>query len=319
MYYVNYHLDEDTGETISLKIENEIKQISSTDFSIYLEEIPTKINKVLIDNKELLEIKNKINISDSSFYMDYNMCKIYFSSNYGGKIAHIDYYGIGKNLIGASRVIDELSFNKDVKETLQDIINKGKIYIESLKDFSDAGEVINNLKNDIVVGKQLKNELDIKNSTVSKLNTDLNSTINEGKVLNVNLSALEGTLNNLNNNIKDNTTKATSINSTLATNVSKATEINNKLVTNKDSANTILGNLNTAIANGNIENLKTEVSDMYILVDNIDSKFMGMQNKSDNTLTTNNKTIVGAINELKSDINTMSSTIDMILVKLGIG
>lgn len=316
MYYVNYHVDENGNHT-TIKID-ETKQISTIDYSVYLEEVPDLIEKIIIDDKELVEVQNKSDISINSFYVDYNMCKVYFSINYGGKIANINYYGFGKNLIGASRVIDELS-DTEVKETLQEIVNRGREYTENLNTFSKAGQVINDLNNNITAGKQLKNELDTKNSIANKLNGDLNTTIDKGKVLNTTLSTLESNLNNLNSSIKDNTSKATSINSTLATNIFKADEINSKLVTNKDNANTTLINLNNAIANGDVENLKTEVSEMNIIVDDINSKFMSLQNKNDNTLTTNNKTIVGAINELKSDINTMSSTIDMILVKLGIG
>lgn len=138
-----------------------------------LEEIPSEYHRVTIKGyNEVLNLNDIKNEND--FYVDYTNNYIYFHKSKLGKTITVDdYYGIGLNFIGASRIIVRSNVTEDVIQTLEDLIEQAKLYLEAITTLGGATEVIEQLKEDtetgIEVDKQLQNTIKSGNATIQSI------------------------------------------------------------------------------------------------------------------------------------------------------
>ena len=124
-----------------------------------LEEIPSEDYRVTIKGyNEVLNLDDIENEND--FYVDYTNNYIYFhKSKMGQTITVDDYYGIGLNFIGASRIIVRSNVTEDVIQTLEDLIEQAKLCLEAITTLGGATEVIEQLKEDTETGRKVDEQL----------------------------------------------------------------------------------------------------------------------------------------------------------------
>lgn len=124
-----------------------------------LEEIPSEDYRVTIKGyNEVLNLDDIENEND--FYVDYTNNYIYFhKSKMGQTITVDDYYGIGLNFIGASRIIVRSNVTEDVIQTLEDLIEQAKLCLEAITTLGGATEVIEQLKKDTETGRKVDKQL----------------------------------------------------------------------------------------------------------------------------------------------------------------
>ena len=138
-----------------------------------LEEIPSEDYRVTIKGyNEVLNLDDIENEND--FYVDYTNNYIYFHKSKLGKTITVDdYYGIGLNFIGASRIIVRSNVTEDVIQTLEDLIEQAKLCLEAITTLGGATEVIEQLKEDTETGrkvdKQLQDTIKSGNATVQAI------------------------------------------------------------------------------------------------------------------------------------------------------
>ena len=215
------------GEYTTVKID-ETKQISPLHYTIQLSQNPddSKVFKVIDKNKnELHRVYNMDEINAESYYLNAEKGQVYFDSSKGAENVIISYDGQGYELIGASRVYDETDcIGNTIKQTLQDIINKGRDYIKAIELLGGAIPVITRLENDIADGMELyanlENDIEIAVPLQSSLHKDIqdantfriqfNKDVAEGKELYPKLHSdiaegkeLDNTLNTSMNNAKE--------------------------------------------------------------------------------------------------------------------
>lgn len=168
------------GEYTTVKID-ETKQISPLQYMIQLSQNPddSKVFKVIDKNKnELHRVYNMDEINAESYYLNAEKGQVYFDSSKGAENVVISYDGQGYELIGASRVYDETDcIGNTIKQTLQDIINKGREYIKAIELLGGAIPVITRLENDIADGMELyanlENDIEIAVPLQSSLHKDI--------------------------------------------------------------------------------------------------------------------------------------------------
>lgn len=188
---------DDGQNPISVQL-SELKQIIDVHSCIVLNQLPDEFHGVYIDGyTEVYDIEK---VSINNYKVDYANGVIYFHPNNIGKILNVDYYGIGYTLLSASRIYTKYDKNGGVLETLEELLDKGELYIEAIETLGGAVEVVNemrqsiadsaslheNLLEDISTGLAVRDDLeektDIANTTINSLVTktqDGNNTVNQ--------------------------------------------------------------------------------------------------------------------------------------------
>lgn len=243
---MKYNIDT-KGNPIAVKIDEEPKQISTLYYTVQLEQIPEqKYNMVVLDdkNKELFEIENLDELTETSYYVNYNSGLVHFHPSRAGKTFIFSYHGLGVELIGASRIYDEHSYlGKFIFETIQDLIDRGRECIEALltignavdvlrrleKDIADGTVLHNNLLNDIKIGQTLHINLTNDISTGTQLDKDLGNKITTGTTLK----------NDLDDRISKANTSKTNLENATATADTKKKELDSSLANAQNDINTI--------------------------------------------------------------------------------
>lgn len=173
---------DDNQNPISVQL-SELKQIIDVHSCIVLNQLPDEFHGIYIDGyTEVYDIEK---VSINNYKVDYANGVIYFHPNNIGKILNVDYCGIGHTLLSASRIYTKYDKNGGVLETLEELLDKGKLYIEAIETLGGAVEVINELEQDITNGTSLHENLLEDISTGSEVRDDLeektdiaNATIN---------------------------------------------------------------------------------------------------------------------------------------------
>jgi len=145
----HYNLDEN-GEPKSIDINGEQNQISSIHYSVQLKQRPDEENNlVVIDdlNNTLSQVEDMEDITENTYYVDYHNALVYFHPSKAGKTFVFNYWGVGYELIGASRVYDEHDVNgQTVVKTLQEIIDRGRECIDALNIIGNAVELLRRIE-----------------------------------------------------------------------------------------------------------------------------------------------------------------------------
>lgn len=99
-------------------------------------------------------------IEENDFYCNYGRAELYLHKSKWNQKIKVKYMGKGISFIGANRIYTQRDKNGAVTETLDYIIEKGWEAIEALEVIGDATIVVKELKEAIVEGNKILQNLD---------------------------------------------------------------------------------------------------------------------------------------------------------------
>ena len=149
----------------------ETRQISDGAF-IVLKQVPDELYRVNVQGyTEVFDVER---LKVHEFKVDYSQGVVYFHPKATGKTVVVEYYGIGYELISASRIFTKYDKYGNVIETLEDVIDsvyrikptldrisKSEELIEQIHSDLDKAEIIMPQLNELVTeGERVKEELD---------------------------------------------------------------------------------------------------------------------------------------------------------------
>lgn len=295
--------------TEDLDIIEEKQEVSSTN-QIQLQYIPsnTIAMTVTYNGAEM-----------TNYTVDYNTGVVTFGDILTNKNVLATYTAIGEWSISASKVYTNYDNRNDILETLEDLINKQNAIIEQIKVIGDVATIITAMQNNIDNLRELydivlNNEaiLDNIKTTIEQCVADsnaiilaTNTAIANATVSKNNLDASISTANTTKTTLENTTTTCTNTINNLVT--TKQTEMTTFTTTKQgeltSTSATCVSNVNTAIGSANTKITEmnqwvVDNGDLIDLNDRVDVVETDKQNKTDATLNTTDKTIVGGINEL---------------------
>lgn len=182
------------GNPISINIVD-IKPVMDNHSCVVLSQLPDENFGITIDG--FTEVYGTDHIGALNFKVDYPNGVIYFNPLNIGKSITIDYKGIGCELIYCSRIASRLDAAGNVIETLEELIERGKNYLELIDSLGGAATVISRIEadideattlydllhNDIVIAKPLQENLHNDIIEAGKFKDELAQDVREGKVL----------------------------------------------------------------------------------------------------------------------------------------
>ena len=131
----------------------ETRQISDGAF-IVLKQVPDELYRVNVQGyTEVFDVER---LKVHEFKVDYSQGVVYFHPKATGKTVVVEYYGIGYELISASRVFTKYDKYGNVIETLEDVIEKIHEINPILDKFADNEKLINQFNADIEDAKELQ-------------------------------------------------------------------------------------------------------------------------------------------------------------------
>lgn len=287
---MKYNIDSQ-GNTMAVKIDNEQKQISPIHYCVQLSQVPDEQYRMIVmddTNNELIEVFNIDEIKENNYYINYTSSVVYFHPSKASKVCIFNYYGLGIELVSASRIYDESSINGQfIVKTIQEIIDKGRECIEALSTIGDAVKLLQRIENyiivateldialkeDVAIGQPLLINLNNAISTGTQLDETLNDTIN---VANTTKTNLETTTTNANNKkvelegvISTANTSKTNLENATATADAKKTELDTSIANAQDDINTINSAGNRTYTIPSTAWVGTEPNLSYILEHNL--------------------------------------------------
>lgn len=179
---------------ISVKIL-ETKQVMDNHYCVVLNQLPDENFRLLIEGfTEVFDIEK---LDKKTYKVDYAQGVVYFHPRAVGKVIVIEYYGIGYELLSASRIFTKVDRYGNILETLEELIEGATECLELIKTLGNAVQVINKLEedvasgnrlhddlvNDIEVGTPLHEQLDGDIKEASKWKDQLHQDVADGKVL----------------------------------------------------------------------------------------------------------------------------------------
>lgn len=182
------------GNPISVKLI-EIRQIMDNYSCVVLSQTPDEFNRIYIEGfTEVFDIEK---LDKKNFKVDYNQGIIYFHPFNIGKAIAIEYYGVGYELISASRVFTKVDKYGNVIDTLEEILNRVSLQLKLIESLGGAIKVIEKLDEDIKNANnlnayfdemipeatELKNELDTIVTDAKGWKDQLKQDVEDGKVL----------------------------------------------------------------------------------------------------------------------------------------
>lgn len=166
----------DSNQTpISVKLI-ELKQIIDAHSCVVLNQIPDESYGINIEGyTEVYDIED---VTTKAFKVDYANGVIYFHPYNVGKNIVVDYSGMGCTLLSASRIYTKYDKYGNVLETLEELIDKAKLYLQAIESLGGAVEVINRVENANATGtrlhENLSNDIEVGTPLQSALRTDIN-------------------------------------------------------------------------------------------------------------------------------------------------
>lgn len=157
----------------------EKKQVMDNHSCIVLSQIPDENYRITIEGFN--EVFNSDELGNNNFYVSYSQGVIYFLPRYNGKTVVVEYYGIGYELISASRVFYKYDKHGGIIETLEEILDNAKEQLELIKTLGDSVKVIEKLEMDLENGKVLHGNLENDIEVGTPLQENLHSDIVEAK------------------------------------------------------------------------------------------------------------------------------------------
>lgn len=245
----------DSNQTpISVNL-TELKQIIDVHSCLVLNQLPDEHYGIDIDG--FTEVYDIEDVTTRSYKVDYANGVLYFHPNNIGKMLQVNYYGVGCTLLSASRIYTKYDKYGNVLETLEELLDKGKLYIQAIDSLGGAVEVINRVENanaigtvlhenlleDIEIGSELNKDLidnnHIAENTITTLiqktetgNQTINNLTDKTNLANQKNQELEVTTSNANN-------KNTELNNTISTANNTDTKLKDTILSGQDSINKI--------------------------------------------------------------------------------
>lgn len=103
---LKYNVDSQ-GNPVSIKIDNEKSQVSPTNYTVHLMQIPDEAYRMTVLNADgaiLHEIFDVEELGTDNYKVDYAHGIVYFNPTHAGKTVTVSYYGRGVEMLHASRV-----------------------------------------------------------------------------------------------------------------------------------------------------------------------------------------------------------------------
>lgn len=157
----------------------EKRQVMDNHSCVVLSQIPDENYRITIEGFN--EVFNSDELGNNNFYVNYSQGVIYFLPRYNGKTVVVEYYGIGYELISASRVFYKYDKHGGIIETLEEILDNAKEQLELIKTLGDSVKVIEKLEMDLENGKVLHDNLENDIEVGTPLQENLHSDIVEAK------------------------------------------------------------------------------------------------------------------------------------------
>lgn len=245
-YLFHYNTDIN-GNLQTVKIDNEKSQASPLHFAIQMSQIPKKGQGIVVlndKNEELYEVNKRNKISSNSYWVDYNNGIIYLDSINAGKVFTYSFHGIGWEFISCSRIVDFKNVNgQTIRETLQEIIDKGRECIDALNTIGNAIELLKRIENYIIVATELDIKLKEDIKIGDQLHIDLTNDISTGLTLHKNLTnditVGDKLHNNLTNDISTGTTLDTNLKASITEGNTTKSELDKSRLEAQDDIATI--------------------------------------------------------------------------------
>lgn len=171
---------DDNQNPISVQLY-ELKPVIDVHSCIVLNQLPDEFHGIEIEG--FTQVYDIDKISTKNFKVDYANGVLYFHPNNIGKMLTINYYGIGCTLLSASRIYTKYDKHGNVLETLEEFIDKAKLYIKAIESLGGAVEVINKLDADIKAGDVLHENLSEDIEVGTPLDASLKVNIDKGGIL----------------------------------------------------------------------------------------------------------------------------------------
>lgn len=172
---------DEKGNPLSVKM-SEIKQVMDSHYVIVLDQLPNEQYRVQIDGfNEAFDMED---LTDSTFYVNYAHGYIHFTPKNVGRMLIVHYYGIGIELISATRVFTELDKYGNPITYIGEEINHINKQLEHQQHQVDSyGEVVSNIETADRLIRQFNND----RIAVEQINPSLNQHITDGRLIDANL------------------------------------------------------------------------------------------------------------------------------------
>ena len=150
------------GNPASVRIENEVHQISTTHNLIQLAQIPDDYYKVQVgvdgETDWLREVYNRDEIAYDTYFVDYGLGYVYFDKSHAGKSVIADYYGRGVILLSDSRIFHK---NGDTfVDTWDNIMNRSKDALDLLESAGGLTNAIKVIDQKVEQGNQVADRIE---------------------------------------------------------------------------------------------------------------------------------------------------------------
>lgn len=260
---------DDNQNPISVQLY-ELKPVIDVHSCIVLNQLPDEFHGIEIEG--FTQVYDIDKISTKNFKVDYANGVLYFHPNNIGKMLTINYYGIGCTLLSASRIYTKYDKYGNVLETLEEFIDKAKLYIKAIESLGGAVEVINKLDADIKAGDVLHENLSEDIEIGTPLDASLKSNIDKGetllpKLVEANATATQKKID-LDKSIKNATDTNETLTNTNQSGIQTNLTLQQTIATGKDSIDKINATGNKSLIIGASQFVNNE----YIWTHNMNSE-----------------------------------------------
>ena len=137
------------GNPVSIHINNEIQQVSSTHYIIQLAQIPDEYYRVKfvaeLIRDYLIEVRNRNEVKNiNQYYVDYQHGIVYFHQDLAGRLVRADYYGRGVVFLSDARIFHRNEEGFAV--TLDEVLEKSKDGLKLLDSVGGLAQAIDLLE-----------------------------------------------------------------------------------------------------------------------------------------------------------------------------
>lgn len=315
-YLEMHHLDEE-GNTI-LKDMVETHSVSLINSSIQLTEMPDKYYGLILESKDGIQLNKVYNIDElekksCSYYIGKNNM-IYCSSDLIGKYITIKYKGLGKTIINCNMIYYRDKIN-NVPVLLEELIDNGQEALKLIGTLGDAVQIISKLEEDIKNAKIQDNKLieTIENahdtnllvketinsasSVIEGIEESINTATNKKEEIKEDINASINEAINRKEEIETAIKESSNIEEALNKENVEANRIQAILHKENEEANRIQPILHQDVLDA--KDFVENYGDITEIGDRVNAIESNKQDKRDDSLTTQSKEVVGAINELK--------------------
>ena len=151
------------GNPVSIHINNEIQQVSSTHYIIQLAQIPDEYYKVKfvaeLIKDYLIEVRNRNEVKNiNQYYVDYQHGIVYFHEEMAGRLVRADYYGRGVIFLSDARIFHRNGEGFAV--TLDEVLEKSEDAFKLLESTGGLSQAIELLDDKAEEGNKVADRLE---------------------------------------------------------------------------------------------------------------------------------------------------------------